>query len=184
MSEAEHRQLDRELNEGSDMEFDDGEGALPPAYDAIIPEPAPPAANPLGEALRRGVDVMNANRRQRDNELVNFDSSDEEHEDPVAQPEPIDVGRQSEAHRRATQVSAIRAEQDLIKVELATGCAPLRFAEILPRFDTIRNQCLRDAVANRYVERVQHVAKCLATINESLQSELDPVSTEQYIITK
>ena len=173
------REIERELEGENIMDFEDlaelpelEGGALPPAE-------IEPRAN-LNAAIRRGVNVMingaDADRPRREADLVNFDSSEDEEDQAPPDIEAIDVGRQSEAHRRATQVSTQRAEQDTYKSELSAGCDPLRFAEILPRFDSIRNQCLRDSVANRYIERVQDVARSLAKINESLQGELDPVS--------
>jgi len=163
--------------------------ALPPSTSsAPIPTPrpvqaeAPREAQPaapvvpqvragLMDALERGVRQMSPRRE----ELVNFDSSEDERgHAPEFEDEPIEA--QTEAHRRAVQSHELRKDQDQYKRELMEGAPPARFIEIFPLLDSIRQHCIRDSIAKRYADEIESAARDLIKINTALKTELDPVS--------
>ncbi len=133
--------------------------------------PAPRGNNGLMDALARGVHNMNA----RQEEFVNFESSDDEfHQAPEEDDDGLEG--QTEAHRRAVQSNELKKEQEKYRRELSEGASPARLIEIFPLLDTIRQQCMRDSVAKRYVEDINDVARQLIKVNTALKTELDPVS--------
>lgn len=132
----------------------------------------------LMDALERGVRQMSPRRE----ELVNFDSSEDERGlGPEFEDEPLEA--QTEAHRRAVQSHELRKDQDQYKKELMEGAPPARFIEIFPLLDSIRQHCIRDSIAKRYADTIESAARDLIKINTALKTELDPVSNKFKINT-